>query len=171
MFKSIFTVFCVMFLTACASEAGTPVFTISTENPADTVTASVIANNVTFDLTSPSGIGKAQFKRAGGSIPKRIDFRIHTKGLENFTLLDASRQYQVNVPSGGGVVQSFMGLRDGELGEHPLLSDEPFYMKTEIFASNKTIPLTDGYFQVTAPQSLIDAGARDFSISWIDFYR
>lgn len=171
MVKRILTLLCALAVTACVGTSGPPTFTATPENVADTITVKTIGQVVTFDITSPGGIGKARIKRSGGSNPTEIQFVLHLKGLENFTLLDASRQYQVSIPSGGGPIQTFTGPLNGALGDAPVMLDEPYYLDVKIFATNQTFPLTDGYIQVTAPTSLITGDVNDFSISWIDFYR
>lgn len=171
MVKLVLALLCTLSLTACASQSGPPTYNATPDTAADTITIKPIAQTVTFDITSPSGIGKARIKRSGGDAPTQIQFVLHLKGLENFTLTDASRQYQVSIPSGGGPIQTYTGPLNGELGDAPVMYDEPYYMDVKIFGTSQTTPLTDGYIQVTAPASLIKGGANDFSISWIDFYR
>jgi hypothetical protein len=64
-----------------------------------------------------------------------------------------------------------VNLNAGPSDSNPLTDSTPLWMPTEIVASNQTIPLADGYFQVQAPRAFIESDATGFAIEWIDFYR
>ena len=110
-----------------------------------------------FDITSERGIGQIEFERLGAA-PATLAFRLHLKGLEQFTLTWGDNTATVNYPSSGGP----RAMTDPA---------DPLAMLVTVEADNPTIPLQEGHFVVIAPAQFIEDAPQRFSIQWIDFYR
>jgi hypothetical protein len=124
----------------------------------ETAVTPVTPSTLTVDVTSESGIGSADVVLVGGKWPETILFRVHTKGLENFTMGYGTTAVSVSVTSSGMVLNSVM--QDGQ--EKPIGEESQFFMP---------VTVADDYFEIEAPADF-HAGEYDaFAISWIDFYR
>jgi hypothetical protein len=120
-----------------------------------------------------SGISNADIERLGNRWPDTVMVRLHLKGLESFrasngqTILDAA----VSTDEGKPTVRLW---KDGN--ENPELDKKsPFWMDIRILAEDgklaKTIPVKDGYFEMTLPKAFFAGNPRSITLRWIDFYR
>jgi hypothetical protein len=73
------------------------------------------------------------------------------------------------VSSHDGSVSESVTIQGG--AAQPIGPDSPYWMPVKISAADTSIPLQDGYFQVQAPRAFIEAGSREFTLHWVDFYR
>jgi len=57
--------------------------------------------------------------------------------------------------------------------EYSITPIDPLWMKIEIVSSQaiETIPLKDGYFEITISNEFVQNSGDSFEIQWIDFYR
>ena len=154
---------------ANAQAGGEPTFLVSTKNSEDQVNVQYEDAAVIFDVHSPSGIGTAAIALESGAFPETIRVRLHLQGLENFRLTSEQDSIEASISSSDpGQVK----IRSSD-SEAPILPLNPLWIEIEVVSSGveKTIPLKDGYFEVTLPKGFIQRSGASFEIEWIDFYR
>lgn len=164
-------------ITSCAvpprtPEVAPPAFTFTTEGEGNELTVSIEDKVAIIDVHSPRGIGSAEVDLVAGAFPESLVLRMHTKGLEKFTLSYNETKITASVSSSDSrvVMQS---LASPEGGESPIGLGSPSWLEISIVSDQATpeIPLTQGYFEITLPEGLSTEADRSFSIQWIDFYR
>lgn len=163
-------------LTACTilvAEDG-PLALAAIADHDDRITWTVVEKNATFDIYSPSGIGRATVRWLAGDYPERVVLRFHLKGLEELRFTYATTIVTVSVAStGGSVVQQQVARDAGEM--QAITADSPYWMQTKLVAehapSSPSIPLSAGYIEVELPPHFLRTRQTAFAIAWIDFYR
>lgn len=163
-------------LTACTilvAEDG-PLALATVTGQDDHITWTVAEKNATFDIYSPSGIGRATVRWLTGDYPERVVLRFHLKGLEELRFTYATTIVTISVASTGGpVVQQQVARDAGE--RRATTADSPYWMQTKLVAegtpSSTVIPLTAGYIEVELPPHFLRTHQTVFAIAWIDFYR
>ena len=157
--------------TACAAlQINKPIYEITTHDDFDKLGYQWQEDTVYFFLSSDKGIGNAQVKQKGGAVPNRVIFNVYLKGLESFALTYGQTQVRVSVNS----VNAPSLIEAGQPGsalETVNTSTSPFLMPVKIVASMPSIPMTNGYFEITAPPDFISTHPQSFSIEWVDFHR
>lgn len=158
-------------LNACvALQINKPIYKITTHDDFDKLGYQWSEDTVYFFLSSDKGVGHAEVTRTGGAVPNHIVFNIYFKGLENFSITYGQTQGQVSITSVTAPALVESGPVNGKL--LPVTSDSsPFWMPVRIVASMPSIPMTNGYFEVTAPPDMISTNPESFTINWVDFYR
>jgi hypothetical protein len=140
---------------------------IETKNTDDLVTFDVDGNTTMFEVRSPSGIGSARVAANEGNFTAPSAVRFYLGGLENMTLVYGDVVQTLSVSSG----DPELIMRSIQIGSGPpqdVQPDSPDWMDVHQGAD----PLTqEPYYVVSLPAALIEAGASEFEISWIDFYR
>ena len=163
-------------LTAC-SQLGSvlPAFEVVPHKPETAIAYRVEGDAVIFDIFSQSGIGGADVSLAAGTMPKLVLLRFHLKGLESLQFTYGETTISLEISSSGAhdARETIMQGGDGAQ-ESPLTSDSPYWMNVSIVAADgvtASIPLEDGFFEVTPPADFLQGDHHDFSLEWIDFYR
>ncbi len=153
------------------SDAGS-VVTVTTDDRTD-ISVEENAGQIVLDVQSDSGIGSADVSGLSDEAGQ-ILLRLHVSGLEQFRFLYDSTEIEASVSSSGNpvVMQSVSHLG----GESQAIDEEsPYWLTIELVAGTgetpASIPLENGYFQVTPPIDFADAQPAAFTFSWIDFYR
>lgn len=163
---------CVVLLGACApKQLKPPVFEIQTVKPDDQVAFTWKDEAAYFDIESPDGIGEAYIVRTEGDMPKIAVLRFHLHGLESLQVRFDTHQIQVSLSSESDQTLLERARLNQAENESVLTPNSEFWVPLEIVAETKTVPLTDGYFQVLMPRAFYTEKPREFSIEWIDFYR
>lgn len=158
-------------VTACtALQINHPVYEITTHQDLDKLGYQWQEDTVYFFLSGDSGIGNAQVKRTGGAIPTHVVFNVFLKGLESFALTYGQTRVQVSVSAVDSPPLVEAGQSGGTL-QTVNSPTSPLWMPVKIVASMPSIPMTNGYFEVTAPPDFISSNPQSFSIEWIDFHR
>lgn len=124
-----------------------------------------------FDIESADGIGEAYIVRTEGDMPNLIVLRFHLRGFESVQVRFDTHQIQTSVSSQSDhsiIERAHLNQAEDETALTP---DSEFWLPIEIISQTKTIPLTDGYFQVLMPRAFYTAKPREFSLDWIDFFR
>lgn len=163
-------------LVSCAgapvrAQSGEPDFVVTTNNQDDRVDIQYQNGRVTIDVSSPGGIGSAAFEIKSGDTPEEIILRLHLKGLEDFRIVSARDNIAVSVStSDPSTVRQRLVIAGNESA---ILPDHPLWLETRIVPeqSGKTLPLEDGFFEITIPREFIQNMGDSFEIEWIDFYR
>ena len=167
-----------IFLISCASQpanaqaGGEPVFNVTTKNQDDQIEIKHENGVTTVDIHSPTGIGSATFELESGSMPEQLILRLHLAGLEEFRLLSN----QTTLVAYGSSHEAFNVTGQSVIAagnEYSITPIDPLWTKVEIVSNltPKTIPLREGYFEITVPQEFIRSAGNSFEIQWIDFYR
>ncbi len=129
---------------------------------------------VVFHIRSKRGIGSATI-RPRTRWPKKVELRLHLRGLENLELDNGTRviasSYSIHHKNTYVSITGSPGRRDLKnkvKNSHPLfLKITPVSLKPERAPS---IPL-DGYFKVMIPGKFLKKQPRSLKVNWIDFYR
>jgi hypothetical protein len=157
-------------LVGCTSipAANSPVYRVVSAQPGDRVIVGGTTGDVTIDITSERGIGKAEIERLGAP-PETLTINFHLKGLEELQFAWASATVVANVASGDGSLSEEVRVGGGQAS--PIDSASPYWTPVRIEPPNAEIPLDSGYFAVTASPGFLQAAPVGFSLQWIDFYR
>lgn len=145
-------------LVSCQMVSEEPVFEVEVANEGDVVETAVTPETLTIDITSESGIGSAEVQLLNGEWPETIEFRMHTKGLENFTMRYGETAVSISVTNSGIILNSVM--QEGQ--EKPVGKESEFFMP---------VTVGDDYFEIEAPADFYAGDYASFAINWIDFYR
>lgn len=158
----------IFFLTSCGNnlplDAPTPVrptFEISTAKPTDRIAYSAQNNRVLFDVVSEGGIGSARIAQTGGAVPQNMILNLHLSALEHFKFSFDDQFVEIEIPTTGS----------DHTPRESVSADSPLYMPVKIVSRDNAYPIREGFIQIELPRAYHDAGAREFSIEWIDFYR
>jgi hypothetical protein len=136
------------------------------------VTIANIGATTTIDVYSESGIGSAEVSITSAALPEKIVMRLHLRGLEEFNFGYDSTRVTASLSSmGDGTVRESVTTTGDANDAQPIDASSPYWMDVQVVAADKTIPLKDGYIEVTAPKHFIDGGYRAFKIDWVDFFR
>ena len=154
------------------SNGSKPEFNVTSSKQGDTVTITSEEDVSIMDVNSPSGIGSARVELVSGILPQKMIARLHLKGLEEFRLLYADNLIVVSASSGSAFNNSNQRiLLSGT--EEPILPGGPLWMEIRIVSDQtvESIPLEEGYFEITFPQEFIEQAGISFEIQWVDFFR
>lgn len=172
------TILLSLFLMSCASQPANaqsgdePVFTVTTKNQDDEINIQNGNGLTTIDVHSSTGIGSAKFDLISGAMPEEIIVRLHLTGLEEFRLVSD----QATVAASGSSSEMF-NVTDQRViasgNEYSITPIDPLWMKVEIVSGQaiETIPLEEGYFEITVSKGFIQNARDSFEIQWIDFFR
>lgn len=108
-----------------------------------------------IDVTCPRGIGGMMVSVPDGKWPALLTLRLHLKGMENFTIKSSVGTITAEVNSGTHVVRQNIAMAN-QLD----ITDE----------SSLKVHAGDDFFDVTLPTDIL-RDTKDFTVSWIDFYR
>jgi hypothetical protein len=139
-----------------------PVFQVTAQNSDDQVTFQYEDNTAIIDVTSPTGIGSAQFKLESGSMPGRIVARLHLAGLEQFRPSYGQTVIAVSLPSGAELSGHSQTVIQSS-GEILIEEGHPLWMNFKV--------TSEGAFELDFPAEFIRDAGDFFEIQWIDFYR
>lgn len=118
------------------------------------------------DISSETGIGKADvvLPAVGDATPVKV--RLHLRGLEGwrFTFNDISTVGAVSTGDGSVSQESQIGDAPG----NQIDSTSPYWME---IARVEDGSATGGYFELALPPAFLESGMKAFQISFVDFYR
>lgn len=138
-----------------------PAFEISTAKPADRIAYSAQNNRVFFDVVSEGGIGSARIVQTAGAVPQDMILNLHLRALEHFKFSFDDQFVEIEIPTTGG----------DHTPRESVSADSPLFMPVKIVSRDNVYPIQEGFIQIELPPAYYDAGAREFSMEWIDFYR
>jgi len=166
----IFVTVALLVLTSCVAVGSQPITYRVTPGKEDaTVTYQVNGRDVVVDVYSQSGIGSAEMTQTGGPAPASVTMRLHLKGLEQFTFRYPAAAVTASVSSHDGSVSESVSIQSG--AAQAIDPSSPYWMTVTINATDPSIPLKDGYFEVWAPKDFLTSASREFTLHWVDFYR
>jgi len=166
----IFVTVALLVLTSCVAVGSQPITYSVTPGKEDAaVTYQAISRDVVVDVSSQSGIGSAEMTQTGGPAPASVTMRLHLKGLEQFTFPYAAAAVTAPVSSHDGSVSESVSIQSG--AAQAIDPSSPYWMTVTINATDPSIPLKDGYFEVWAPKDFLTSASREFTLHWVDFYR
>ena len=155
----------------------TPAYSVTTDRPDNVVTVVVSdnADSATVEVRSQTGIGSASVASTSRHVPDGLRLRFYLSGLEELRFSYGSTTVLVSVSSAPGneVRQAVTQGPPGAVAREIRPGDD-FWMTTRIVGEDgrpASVPLTNGYIQVDAPEDYLRSGQRAFAIHWIDFYR
>lgn len=147
-------------------------FNVTTKNQDDQINFQQENNITTVDIHSPTGIGSATFELKSGSMPEKVLLRLHLTGLEQFKLVSD----QTTLAAHGSSNEAFNITGQSVIAagnEYAITPIDPLWTTVEVVSAqaDKTIPLDQGYFEITIPKEFIRRAGNSFEIQWIDFFR
>lgn len=155
-------------LSACAAAQPAAV-TVTTDKAGNKAAVSTAGNKTIVDITSDTGIGNGVIT-ATKNPAQPIVLQLHLKGLEQLQMAAGQSQVTYAVAS-----QAPYDTR-AEVGSGSTTSaiapDSPYWAQVQIVTNGaKTIPLENGYFQLTVPNVLFRDGNGVVKFNWVDFMR
>ncbi|MFT5465074.1 MAG: sialidase-1 [Verrucomicrobiales bacterium] len=114
-----------------------------------------------LSIHSRLGISAAEVRRTGTAWPEDISVRLHLRGLEGFSLIDADRKLALSVLSHGDHQQLLHLWEDGKEGPR-LDSSSQLWIE-----ANRE----GGYFDLKLPNDWFRKNPESIRIEWVDFYR
>lgn len=157
--------------TGCTNVVHEPQLKITTKRADDTVDVKVEKDRMIFSVHSPFGISQADIERTDGNWSDIVMLRLHLKGLENSKISNGKITLEAAVSSQDGNVRQW---KDGN-EDSPLDAKSPYWTEIRMFSDDgkpvRTIPLTEGYFEIQLPTALLEDNPKSITINWIDFYR
>ena len=128
------------------------------------------------DITDPTGIGSVQVEKASGQWPDKLVLRFRLQGLEELHFQYAETTLQVSVSSrtANPVTETVSKNGETQVLQPGSLLNAQYWLGVQILNANgapSTVPLKEGYIEVTAPPDFFRSKETKFTISWIDFYR
>ena len=157
--------------TGCTNAVEESQFEITTKRDNDKVEVKVESGKAVFSIHSPFGISQTVIERTDGNWPDSVILRLHLKGLESFKVSNGKVTIEAAVSSQDGKVR----LRKDGKEDEPLDFKSPYWTEILLFGEDgrqaTTIPLTDGYFEISLPKALFEDNPKSVTINWIDFYR
>lgn len=146
-------------------------FLIKTKRADDRVEVQVEKDRTVFSIRSPFGIGRAVVERKADRWPKNVVLRLQLKGLENFRIGHEKGSLHAAVSSGDGTVRQWKDAKE----DVPLQAGDPLRMTIRLVGADgkpaRSIPLKNGYFEVTLPPAFFRDAPPTCTLDWIDFYR
>lgn len=131
---------------------------VALQKPQDKATVRFQDERAVIAIESPSGIGRAEIKPAGGKWPKRIALSLHLKDLEGF-----------------------YAEHDGLRIQTSLKHEKPEVSVPASGDERKAIPTEEGHriaikrigdrIEVELPTVLLGEGMKSIRVQWIDYYR
>jgi hypothetical protein len=122
-----------------------------------------------IDVVCPFGIDTATIQRRADAWPEIILVRLNLRGLESFKAAagNITVEWSVSSTQPNTTRESLSsGQREAGISE-----ERPPPVPVRIFASERGIPLKDGYFEVAIPARLLEGNPREFTLSWVAFHR
>ncbi len=163
-------------LTACSQPGSiTPTFEVVPHKPETAIAYRVEGDAVLFDIFSQSGIGGADVSLTAGTMPERMLLRFHLKGLESLQFAYGEKAITTGASSSEAHDVRETVMQDGDrTQETSLTANSPYWMDVSIVpteGATASIPLEDGFFEVTPPADFLQGDYHEFTLEWIDFYR
>lgn len=163
-------------LSSCASlpagaQSGEPFFQVTVGNLDDQIKILTQDDQTVIDISSPSGIGSATLELESGTMPEEMILRLHLRGLEQLRLTSPQTSLEASVSNSNpaDVQQRILAASS----DSPLSPDHPLWMQVKIVSeqAEKTIPLEEGYFEVSVPTEFLRKAGNSFEVQWTDFFR
>lgn len=135
----------------------------------DRITIHQSTEDVKAYITSDRGIGRIDLIRTQKP-PRSLTLSFQLKGLEELTLMWGDVRVLAHVSSIDGSVREELASGPGETV--PINDASSYWMPLRIEADTPArFPLASGQFVVDAPKAFLDEAPKEFSLTWIDFYR
>lgn len=158
-------------LFACLLANGTTKFEVVTKRSNDRVEIKQVATQTIFIVHSPVGISHASITRSADKWPTNLSLQLRLKGLESFRFQTEDKTINLSVSSSS--LEARQWLNENE--DRPLDSKSAYWMEIRLLDRDgkptKSIPLEDGYFEITLPAKILESNPRAIKLEWIDFYR
>jgi len=120
-------------------------------------------------ISCPTGIDKLVLRPEKGKWPQSIRLQLQLQGLEHLALRTEKHDLRFSVSSTAPHDVHCVLFADGK--EQALRSNHPLFAEVKLHGQKASIPLRDGYFEMTIPAALLKTNPPQVAIEWIDFYR
>lgn len=170
------TSLCLLMTVACRGPSQTLAMPQITATKPDTQIESTLQDDtLVLTIHSASGIGSAEVNLPAPR-PKRVVIRLYVQGLEDLQFEYADATIQASISSGPGHVigQRVRLTADSSSEGKTSVVGSPYWMPIRLVPEggvSASIPLQQGYIEVTAPPGFSTGNFDRFSLRWIDFYR
>lgn len=123
-----------------------------------------------IQITSDSGIGRADVEIVSGDYPRQISLQFHLSGLERLRFAYATTLIELSLSAGDAALPHETVTHDN--GSAQLIAaDSPYWLNARSVSAEQLGGTPAGYIEVDLPPAFLSAQARRFSIEWIDFFR
>jgi hypothetical protein len=160
---------------ACTpAQPASPVLKVRPNRPDAQIRTSTRQGQTVIEVSSPSGIGSADFEIAAGPEPRRIVLRLLLQGLEQLDFSYGETTITVSVSSRPGRELRESARFSSSEAEQELAPGSPYWMAVSIVPASSpgpTAPAEGGAIEVQAPEDYLRSGLKAFSIRWTDFFR
>lgn len=150
-----------------------PQIEVWTRKPEDRAEIAARNRAVVVTLLSPSGIGAATIRRAGGQWPHAVVVRLRLKGLESLRISNGKTTLAASVSSHGDRRGRLDLLEAGK--EKPLPQDSRLQLhirRVQPEGKQVQTPAADRtYFEFAIPKALLQPATEAVQLEWIDFFR
>jgi len=137
--------------------------------PGDRITIHQSSEDVKAYITSEKGIGRIDLTRTQEP-PRTLTLFFQLGGLEEMAFAWGDARVLAHVSSIDGSVREELALGTGQAS--PISETSSYWMPLSIESETPgKFPLMSGHFVIEAPKAFLDAAPKEFSLSWIDFYR
>lgn len=116
-----------------------------------------------IDVRSKTGIGEMILKGLSKYAGKKLIFRLHLNGLENFKLITKNLCFKFSISTSSG--KTFQTLSDSPEGLELEISNE------HSMSFQVTRNTCDKYYEIEIPPTVTQYFRKTIKIGWIDFYR
>lgn len=172
---SVLLFYAMLYAPAPASEdSDMTAWSVSVDNDRDvSIDVGSRDETVLFSIRDVSGIGSAILSPGHGKWPVSIVFHVYTQGLESFSVDNGKLTSYTSVTT-HHYPRILCEVKN--TGNHGMLSasdSRPYCMPTVIQAGEEgnSIPLRDGYFEMSLPYSMIEGDPSELVVRWVDFFR
>lgn len=116
-----------------------------------------------------TGIDKVVLRPEKGKWLQSIRLQLQLQGLEHLAIRTEKHDLRFSVSSTAPHDVHCMLFADGK--EQELRSDHPLFAEVKLRGEKASIPLREGYFEVTIPAAIFKDNPQKLAVEWIDFYR
>ncbi len=153
-----------------------PVIKVTLDKLDDTAVVSRDVDRTIIDVTSARGIGGLQAELVAGQWPDEVVVRLHLTGLESLEIGYDQVLVRTGVSSTSdpAPLPIVYAIDDANRAQEVFDAGEAFYPSVIVVpeeGSQASIPLQNGYFEISLPPNFYDGRPDAFTMQWIDFYR
>lgn len=121
-----------------------------------------------IEIESPVGIATATIQRRTATWPAKMTVRLRLQGLERLIFQVGEDAVSWSIPSSAPKTQLIKLTQAG--GRTSIDESTEYYAKVAMRGGD-TVPLKNGYFEVSLPTKLLQGNPQSFTLSWVDFFR
>lgn len=121
------------------------------------------------EVKGGTGIGWAEVRRVGSEWPNQVVLRLHLQGLETLQIqyFQNKAKWSAISTAGGRTLMSVSQAGSWARIER----SDPRFTALRLVGDNPTVPLRNGYFELSVPAFVFARNPSALTLHWVDFYR